>query len=459
MNVLKNILGRFASVAWHRRWMSLSVAWLVCLLGWSLLTLLPNQYVSSARLYVDTAAVLSPLLRGSALNQSQSSDVDSLQRIILSRPNLEKLIATTDLAQTVSSAVDREKLIRSLTNAIRVIPQTRNLVLIAYTDKSPKVARDVVQAMITLFLESVTGTSLEDMQEAQGLLDRQITTYETQLRAAEQARAAFQLKYAEVLPAAAGIAARLDAAREKALSLKGQVIDATSRRDLLKQETALTPPVLTVDPGTRAAPYGGGRASPPHSVPNPLYEQLKVRLIEAQSALSSLTRQADEAESEATRLAAFAREAPGIEAEYLNINRDYDVLHKNYEELLARRETMRLSADEVGDKVKWRIVEAPQIPAIPDGPNRLLLNFGVLVAGLGAGFGVVLLHLQVDQAFYSIVDLRRMGLPVLGGISLHPMQRPIANYAGRLSFVASCVLLLLAFGGVATYPLWLSNPL
>jgi len=409
---------------------------------------------------VDTGAVLTPVLTGIALDHALSSDVDILQRTLLSRSNLEKLIAQTDLSRRAQTAADREVLLQSLATAIRIDPQTRNLFSIAYTDRSPKLARDVVQTIVNLFIESATGTS-QDMQSARLFLERQIAAYQTQLRAAEQARLDFQTKYAEILPPSAGNASRLDTAREQAVRLNGQVIDATNRRDLLKQEIAVTPPLLTVDPGTRGASSGGVRASPPHSVPNPVYEQLKIRLIDAQSTLSSLTRQAGEAEAEATRLSAIARENPGIAVEYLNLTRDYEVLRKNYEELLARRESMRLglAADEEVDKVKLRIVDAPQIPSIPAGPRRLLLNFAVLVAGLGAGFGVVFVLLQFDRTFYSVVDLRGVGFPVLGGISLQPRQRPMVGYAGRLSFVASYVLLLLAFGGVATYPLWLSRSL
>jgi polysaccharide chain length determinant protein (PEP-CTERM system associated) len=505
MNALTHLLSRYGIIAWRRRWQALLLTWCICLLGWGIVALIPNQYVSSARLYVDTGAVLTPLLRGIALDSSQASDVDILQRTLLSRPNLEKLISKTDLDVRAPTPTDREALVQSLGTAIHILPQTRNLFTIEYADKNPKLARDVVQTIVTLFIESAVGTSREDMQGARVFLERQITAYETKLRAAERARAAFQVKYADVLPGSTGSSSRLDTAREQAALLKGQVIDATSRRDLLKQEMAATPPLLVIDAGGRSSGSAGG-ASPglaeaerrlnllrlrftdqypdvvaaqqlvaslraggggnvggaagsvtaPRSVPNPVYDQLKVRLIDAESTLESLTRQAREASSEEDRLSAVVRGAPGVEAEYLNLNRDYEVLRKNYDELLARRESMRLgaAADEEADKVKLRIVEAPQIPNIPVGPKRVLLSVGVFAAGLGGGLGLVFLLVQFDGAFYALADLRGLGLPVLGGVSL---QRRAAGYAGRLSFVASCLALFAVFGGVATYPLWQSH--
>ena len=38
---------------WQRRWLALAVAWLVCVLGWLGVTLVPNAYESRARIAPD----------------------------------------------------------------------------------------------------------------------------------------------------------------------------------------------------------------------------------------------------------------------------------------------------------------------------------------------------------------------------------------------------------------------
>jgi hypothetical protein len=211
--------------------------------------------------------------------------------------------------------------------------------------------------------------------------------------------------------------------------------------------------------GGAETPSKPGAAPGSRSVPNPLYEQLKVRLVDAESNLASLERQANEATQEETRLTALVRGAPGVVAEYTNLNRDYEVLRKNYDELLARRESMRIgaAADEQADKVKLRIVDAPQIPTTPVGPKRLLLTVFVLIAGLGGGCGVIFLLIQFDSSFYSVQELRAFGLPVVGGISMQERPRAPSRYGGRLGFVASIVLLAVVFSGFATYPHWQSR--
>jgi polysaccharide chain length determinant protein (PEP-CTERM system associated) len=506
MGALPNLVRRYGAAAWRSRWIALLLAWIVCVGGWVVVSTLPNQYRSTARLYVDADAVLTPLLRGLALDNSSASDLDVMQRTLLSRPNLEKLISKTDLDQRAETPANRERLLQALTTEIHIQPQTRNLFTIEYTDKDPKLARDVVQTIITLFVESATGNSRDDMENARQFLTKQIAAYEEKLRQMEQQRAAFQSKYADVLPTAGG-ASRSDAARQQVQTLQGQLADVTARRDLLKQQLSSTTPLLATDsdgvPGSpgrssalveaernlqvlrlrlteqnpdvvaarglvaalKATGGGGDATSPGHpaaahrSVPNPIYEQLQVRLVDAEGLIVSLQRQLNEATQDQTRVDAVMHSAPGVQAEYVNMIRDYDVLRKNYEELVARREAMRITAaaDSEADKVKLRVIDSPQVPTVPVGPKRLLLTAGVLVAGLGAGLGVAFLLTQADNGFYTVQDLRRVGLPVLGGISMLPQRRTTRADLGVAVFVVGTLLLIVMFAGVASHPFWLSR--
>ncbi len=87
----------YLRAAWRRRWIGVIIAWWICGLGWVGVYLVPNQFESSARLYVDADAILTPLLKGLAADSAPNSQLEVLQRTLLSRPNLEKLISKTDL--------------------------------------------------------------------------------------------------------------------------------------------------------------------------------------------------------------------------------------------------------------------------------------------------------------------------------------------------------------------------
>src|ERR1019366_6426639 len=98
MNTLLVMARRILKAAWRYRWAAVALAWMICGAGWAYVYTIPNSYEASVRLYVDADAILTPLLRGLAVDNSLGSQLDVLQRTLLSRPNLEKLVSNTDLA-------------------------------------------------------------------------------------------------------------------------------------------------------------------------------------------------------------------------------------------------------------------------------------------------------------------------------------------------------------------------
>lgn len=480
MTVL-NLARRHAVATARHRWIALLVAWLVCGAGWFAVQLLPSQYQSSARVYADADAILSLLLRGIAVDSSPAGQVEVLQRTLLSRPNLQRIIDRTALQQRVSTQQERDDLVEELSRAIRITTQTRNLFTIDYRDRNPVVARDVVQATVTLFLEAATNTDRQQMDSARVFVQQQIGIYEGQLRQAEARRAEFQARYLDILPSdSLGGASRLESARARLQQVRGELQDARMLREITQQQIDATPTTLAGAAGSSrladaertlaelrlrltdrhpqvvaargvveelrrtggGATTGGGAART-----NPVLEQLRVRMVDVEGQIASLERQAREREAEVERLDAIARSAPEVRAQSLNLSRDYDILRRNLEELLTRREALQIAgaARTSSDRVRLEVVDPPLLPHEPVFPNRPLFFAGVLVAGIGAGLGVAFLLSQLDRSFYTVHDLRRLGLPVLGGVSAPPMPR---RMAGTVLFTACFLLLLAGFGAV-----------
>lgn len=516
MESLRLLLEQYIRAAWRRRWIGVAVAWAICGLGWVAVYFVPNQYESSARLYVDADAILTPLLKGLAADSAPGSQLDILQRTLLSRPNLEKLISKTDLDLSVSGPSDRERLLQELSSEIQVKPQTRNLFTISYRNRSPKLAHDVVQTLLTIFVESATGSNRTDMENARQFLEHQISSYEQQLRAAEKRRADFRTKYSDILPPRldndAPYTSATETARNNLHAIDGKLQDAIATRDTIQRELTNTPPMLVVeaapkggnaagqgksrlqdaveqlrllllkdtdqhpdviaqkklieslkaspDGGAPASGSGGGGKAPgaaagaaglgERSVSNPVYEQLKVKLVDTETALASLQRQRAAAAELTDRLEKVQREQPGLLAEYQNMDRDYGVLRKNYEELLGRLQSANLAqaADTQADKVKLQIVDPPATPNLPTAPNRLILVSGVLLAGLGGGILLPVLLGQLDRSFSTIDDLRSLGLPVLGGISVLGQRPYLQRLMIAVRFGVAVMALMVIYGGL-----------
>jgi polysaccharide chain length determinant protein (PEP-CTERM system associated) len=496
------LVQRYAVAGWRHRWKALALSWVVCIAGWAAVTKLPDQYMASARMYADADAILGQTLRGIAVDGATANQVDTLQRTLLSRPNIERVIARTDLDLRVTNAAEREELVQKLTREIKLVPQTRNLFKLEYSDHDPQVAHSVVQTLLNLFIERVSGNDRQQMDNARTFIGQQLASYEQQLRQAEQRRAEFRARYIELLPNdQLGGSSRFEASRARLAQLRGELEDAKTRRDLIAQQLERTPAMLapeavagggggggggrladaertlrellltytdqhpavvaqrSIIAGLRAGGGGGEARAPagsatgsaattrPGSRPNPMREPLQLRLVDAEAELASLERQVRAEAAEMERLETLARTAPQVQAQFLNLDRDYTVLLRNYEELLARRESLQIAgaARTGADQVRLEVVEPPTVPQNPTGPNRPLFYAAVLVVGIGAGVALAGLFTLLDTSVYTLSELRQFGLPVIGAVS--PAQtRPWVG--GAVVFGGAFSILFVAFGAV-----------
>jgi polysaccharide chain length determinant protein (PEP-CTERM system associated) len=496
----------YLSGIWRRKWIVVAICWAVCVAGWTGVFFLDDVYESQARVYVDVDSLLTPLLRGLAVESNPLQQLDYMQRTLLSRPNLEQVVHLADLDSQAKTPQDKEDLLKGLASDVKIGLQGNNLFSIVYHDSDPVEGKNIVQAVLTVFSEASAGDNRTEMDTARRFLEEQIASYEKQLRAAEARRAEFREQYGDVLPQEEANRSKLDVTRTDVDKFRLALQDVQGRRDEIAKQLAGVPQTLTLDQaaavvvntatpnspqyqlaearrqlttlqsrytddfpdivaakrniasleeqvknGATAGGSADDAADPTrHStLSNPVYEQLKLRLADAESAVTAVQRQLSATEAEQQRLETAVKSAPGIELQATNLDRDYDILKKNYGELVQRREAANLAqaADTQTDKVQFRIVDAPQVPLKPIAPNRPLLYSGVLLVGLGAGIAAAFLLIQLDRSFSSVASLRALGLPVLGTISRVVMfdvrRRAVRDIGG---VVASSFALLIIFG-------------
>src|ERR1700731_2620514 len=99
---------------WRYKWLSVAVAWLVCVLGLPYVALFPPKYQASTRVYLNANPILTPLLRGLAMDDNPARQVDYLQRTLLSRANLEQVIKLSDLDISSGAGKSNEALFPQL---------------------------------------------------------------------------------------------------------------------------------------------------------------------------------------------------------------------------------------------------------------------------------------------------------------------------------------------------------
>ncbi|HQR71471.1 MAG TPA: Wzz/FepE/Etk N-terminal domain-containing protein [Burkholderiaceae bacterium] len=497
---------------WRRRWVGLAVTWVVALIGAVTLLRMPDRYEATARVFVDTQTVLKPLMSGLAVQPNVDEQISMLARTLIARPNLEKIMRSADLDVAATTQLQKDRIVDDLSARIKFIGTGReNLYSISYQDTNPDRAKRVVQDLLSLFVESGVGNKRRDSEAARRFIDEQIKGYEKKLEESENRVKEFKIKNVGFTGATGqDYFSRMAAMSDEVQKLRLELRAAEESRDALKRELVGEDPILL--PPDAATPTGAGgstefdarireqqklldelmrRYTDQHpdvvatkhliasleeqkkqeldarrkvaaqnpakfsASTNPVFQQIKVSLADAEANVAALRARVSEGEARLAQLKAIAGRAPQVEAEMAQLNRDYDVLRKNYEQLVSRRESASIAedVDSTARMADFRIIDPPRISPKAVFPNRLALVPIVLLLALAAGMAASLAVSQILPTFHDARQLRgATKRAVLGTISLQATQ-PVIQRARRanLAFGGGLASLLLLFGSWITW--------
>ncbi len=493
MDIVKTLLRRYLKAAWRRRWLGLALAWLVCVIGWGVIAMLPNQYTSAARIYVDTDAVLTPLLKGIAVDATSQDQVNVLQQTLVSRPHIDKLISKTDLDLQITGPASRDAMVSSLLKNISVgrdKGDPRGVFEISYTSPDPKLAQKLVDTLLTIFTEDASVGNRTQMETARAFLQHQIASYADQLQAADKRRAAFRNQYPDLFVGGGRDLTGDNAAQNPLDAVKTKVADLEGQLQTQKLMAAALQKQLSSPQGPAAASRGADpklaeaearlrvlrmrytdsfpdvvaarqeidalRASPSSAAAvaranaGNAQDQIQLKLAETNGQMASAQQQLAQLKQTEARLEKLQRDRPNLLVEYENLDRDYSGLQKSYADLVSRLQSANIgaAANTQANAVTVRQIDPPSLPVVPTSPNRLLLVSGVLLGGIAIGFGLPIMLSQLDQSFWVVEDLRSLGLPVVGGISLLAAGRTSHRIMAATGFGVAALLLVAIYGGL-----------
>lgn len=490
---------------WIKRRYIIIATWLICPIGWYFVSTMPNVYEAKARVYVDTQSLLRPLLRGLTVETDPNTQINLMVKTLLSRPNLEKISRMADLDVQASNSSQYNSMIARLKKSIKISSAGReNIYSLSFQDKDPEMAKNVVQSVLTVFIENTLGETRSDSDSAQKFLTTQINEYEARLSAAESRLSSFKQEYSDILPNRnGGYYHKLNSNKESLKAIELELLENKTKLDSAKKQLNLgrssnsssankikndnsihttfddriTDLELQLDTlklrytdkhpdvreVTRTLDYlkeqrdkeiekylnnsKEGTASFNQLNSSPVIQEVQIQVNQLENSIASLNVRADEYRQRVAELEEKVHILPEIEAKLIALDRGYDITKRKYEELLSRRETAELAqqADETTDKIQFRVIDPPRAPANPSGPARFILFFVITVLSLVVGVGLSLLMSILNPIATSTSQLSKAtGVPVFGVVSANEnlgLQK--WHKKKTLIFIGSNLLLLI----------------
>jgi polysaccharide chain length determinant protein (PEP-CTERM system associated) len=377
---------------------------------------------------------------------------------------------------------------------------------VVYQDRNRARSLRMVKILVDALVNETLGGNREGSQNAQQFLQTQISEYEKRLRTAEDRLAAFKSKNMGLMPTEqGGYFAQLQAASQAAANVRTKLAEAQSRKatltrqlhgdvavaaigqaqsagtsnggggldtlsridqaqqrldELLLRFTDQHPDVIaarqTLDDlkARRAAEIASLRqgdaaaAAASRASSNPVYQSVQLALNQVDVDIGDLNTELAQHDAKVAELRRHVDTAPQVEAEFAQLNRDYDVNKAQYTALLEKLQKARLGerADDAGS-IRFEVVQPPTASLGPVWPQRpaflAMVLVGALVCGGALAWGLNMLHPVVSSPGALSQSL---GVPILGLVSVaFPSKRAEARRRDVWQITVAATCLIVAF--------------
>jgi len=410
----------------------------------------PKSYTTSAVLFADVTNIIEPLLKGSA-EVTKIDRSEQASEIIYTRSSLVAAARQAGLLNERATEEQQDRVVRQLRAAITIKRErNNNHFQVAYRANNPDQSFEILNAIINVFIEGTARKKREESVGAYNFIDAQVQTYKKQLEMAEEKLKEFKSQNTDGTEAA--VSARIASLRQEIESLKiaieesqarintiqqqlnneGQYLQAKGQVDELRQRRqtltahleqlllsyqesypdviSLRGQIAEIDQAIEKLKQSGEVYGNSERVENPLYEELRKQLAEADVTLRSQKRRMQSLMALQEQEFERQQRIAASQAEFSELTRDYDVTRKVYEEMLQRKEAARLSMtlDIEGQGISYRIQEPASFPLKPSGLS--FIHFAVLgpILGLLAPFGLLVLYVFLDPHLRSARMLQKM---------------------------------------------------
>ena len=474
----------------------------------------PKVYRSEALIMVVPQRVPDTYVK-STVTEKVEDRLPSINDQILSRSRLERVINDFDLYKALRATQPMEDVIGRMRKDIGSpeIKVGQQSFRVSYVNTDALVAQRVTARLASLFIEENSSDREKLAESTNVFIESQLADAKQRLLQYEQKLEMFRRTHAGELPSQLegnlraitsaqvmlqSIGESINRARERRLLVERQLVDARTLlpvavagpaqaqpdsiqslpQQLAAAKARLAAAMLRLKPGhpevraierliqdLQARVDEEARRTPAETIAQGLPREERDRLKrvgELEAELEGIDHQVKASQEQQTdlqgKISDYQRKVeavPARESELVELTRDYEILKRNYEDLVKKREDSKLAANlerrQIGEQ--FRILDSASLPQRPTNEvKRLAMTFSGAGVGLLLGLALAGLLEYRNSSFAREEDVfGTLELPVLAAI---PAMKSVEERRGerrrRLALDVVGVTVLLASAVVVT---------
>jgi len=469
---------------------------------------LPDTYLSQATVQVVPPRVPDSIVR-TQTGQNLQQRLQAIQQGILSRTKLERVIQDFNLYENERrSGAIMQDVVEQMMSDIHVVQAQGNAFYVQYEGRDRRKVQQVAEALAGFFIQESQRYGERSAENTSEFVESQVEQSLRKLKEVEDKVTKYKQEHAAELPEQLAsnqnavqstlqqlgmIISSKEADTNTRLSLERQISDleaggdpgpvasgavadgtAAQRLDTLRRELAnlqargyspehydikrLTAAIELAKKEAEAEALkspvaAGGAVSPAEQLRRRRLADLQNQLEDVKKSIASKQQEEKRLRDVAVIYQARVDRASVRAAEMVNLTREYDVLTKNYQNMVSNREQAAASLNAEVHRIseQFNLLDPARVPERPYKPNRPLINIFGIIGGLGVGLALVGLLEYRDHTFKTDTELAGyVSLPVLAVVPLMKsgkeqkaaFRHRVLLHVGCGSAVLICVALL-----------------
>ncbi|MBU4526274.1 MAG: polysaccharide chain length determinant protein [Desulfomicrobium sp.] len=430
---------RYARIFLQHKRVVVVVALLVMTLGVVISYVLPKKYEAQSTVFIEQS-VISELVKGIATTPSMEAKIKVLGVAMLSRETLLKVMRIMDKDVEFSSDMEREAYITDLRKRISIrLDEKRGIFFISFLDSDPRYARDFVNTITQVYIESNTASKRDESLEATRFLSDQIESFKKRLDAVEEEINQYKAEHGLQLATdettirfeIADAERKLEAIRARRLELETrlQLMPSGSGRsthltDMERQLAALMTAYTDQHPkvvrlqgqisAVKSSPAGGMTGNSGGAAKTLIQAEIDAATLQETAGLATIDEKT-----------ALLRRIPALRTGLNELLRKKENETLIYSQLVTRYGQSEVSKQmEMENKsMNFRVVDPAVMPDTAVSPKRVPIMLLSALAGIGIGIAVIMVPYIMRGSVESLSDLRTLNQRVLAVLPAIPKPK------------------------------------